>query len=78
MSNQAFYLHCSAVIASLKKKKAKQERETKSVKIKKFRNPRSVVRGVARKLQDEREEVCDQQNDKFFCCCVSLFTQHTE
>lgn len=36
MSNQAFYLHYSSVIASLKKKKAKQERENKSVKIKKL------------------------------------------
>lgn len=77
MSNQAFYLHYSSVIASLKKKKAKQERKNKSVKIKKLRDPRSVALGSARKLQDERKEGCDQQNDKFFVA-VSLFTQHMQ
>lgn len=40
MSNQALYLPCSLVKAPSKKKKAKEERENKPVKIKKNKNPK--------------------------------------
>lgn len=72
MSNQAFYLHCSSVIASLKNKKAKQEREIKSVKIKKLEIQEALFLEVQESCRMREKRAVINKMTSFLLLCVSL------